>query len=70
MSYVFRGNVVFEYIPEQGCVEQRKVNGSNIPSFDYCSFIKEDYKLMSQFFDTVYRDLNGEDVELKDIEVF
>jgi len=69
MSFVFRGHVVFEYIPNEG-VKLRNIKGyDKIPAFDYCCFINEDYKLMSEFFDTVYRDINGEDVELKDIVV-
>lgn len=80
MSFVFRGHVVFEYIPDKGKVIQRCIsrNGlspahpfyTEIPAFDFCCFIKEDYKLMSEFFDVVYRHLEGEDVELKDIEVY
>ena len=68
MCFVFRGNVVFEYIPNEG-VKLPTIKNFGIPSFDYCCFIKEDYKLMSEFFDTVYRDMNGENVELKDIVV-
>jgi predicted RNA-binding protein len=40
-----------------------------IPAFDHCSMIPEDYKLLSEFFDKVYRHINEEDVDLKDIEV-
>ena len=68
MSFVFRGKVVFEYIPNEG-VKLCTLKNVDVPAFDYCCFIKEDYKLMSEFFDTVYRDINGEDVELKDIVV-
>lgn len=68
MSFVFRGKVVFEYIPNEG-VKLCTLKNVDVPAFDYCCFIKEDYKLMSEFFDTVYRDMNGEDVELKDIVV-
>lgn len=69
MSYVFRGNVVFEYIPNEG-VKLRNPKGLDIPTFDYCCFIDEDYKLMSEFFDKVYRHIQGEAVELKNIEVY
>ena len=31
--------------------------------------IYEDYKLLGEFFNTVYRHTQGEDVELKDIDV-
>jgi predicted RNA-binding protein len=40
------------------------------PAFDYCNFINEDYKLMGEFFDRVYRHTQGEDVVLEDIEVY
>jgi hypothetical protein len=70
MRYVFRGHTVFDYDPTRPYekVRQGRVHG-DIPAFDHCVFIPEDFKLMSQFFDTVYRHINGEDVELKDIVV-
>lgn len=70
MKYIFRGHVVFEYKPDEkyNKVIQHKVSGV-IPAFDFCSMIPEDYKLLSNFFDTVYKHIQGEDVELKDIEV-
>lgn len=79
MSFVFRGHVVFEYIPDKGQVIQHGIsrNGlspshpfhTEIPAFDFCCFIKEDYRLMGEFFSKVHRHLEGEDVELKDIVV-
>lgn len=69
MKYIFRGNVVFEYLPKYKRVIQYKVEGS-IASFDYCRFIAEDYKLLSEFFDKAYRHAKGEDVILKDIFVY
>lgn len=69
MSYVFRGHVVFEYVPKKG-VRQHDIKGLKLPAFDYCSFIDEDYKLLGEFFNTVYRHTQGEKVELKDIEVY
>lgn len=71
MKYVFRGNIVFEYIPDakRDKVIQHQVHGQ-IPAFDYCIMIPEDYKLLAQFFDTVYRHIQGEEIELKDIEVY
>jgi len=70
MSFVFRGHVVFEYIPNEG-IKLRNIKGyGEIPAFDYCSFINEDYKLMSEFFDKVYRHTQGEDIALEDIEVY
>jgi hypothetical protein len=73
MKYIFRGHVVFEYIPDEenrlkGQVIQHRVSVV-IPAFDYCKMIPEDYKLLSQFFKTAYRHTQGEDVELQDIEV-
>ena len=68
MKYIFRGNTIFEYIPEKKEVIQHAIHGV-IGAFDYCRFIPEDYKLLSQFFDTVYRHIEGEDLELIDIEV-
>jgi hypothetical protein len=70
MKYIFRGNVVFEYNPDKKFDKVTQGSVSKvIPAFDFCSFISEDYKLLSQYFDTVYRHTQGEDVELKDIEV-
>lgn len=70
MKYIFRGHIVFEYIPNgNDKVIQHKVDGV-ISAFDYCHMIDEDYKLLSQFFDTIYRHTQGEDVILKDIEVY
>ncbi|MBC7088726.1 MAG: hypothetical protein H5T96_09730 [Tissierellales bacterium] len=69
MKYIFRGNVVFEYLPKERYVKQHNIEDSNIAAFNYCKMIPEDYKILSEFFDTVYRHIQGEDVELKDIEV-
>ena len=68
MKYSFRGYTIFEYRPETRDVVQHKISNT-IPGFDFCIMIDEDYKLLSQFFDTVYRHTQGEDVELNDIEV-
>lgn len=70
MKYIFRGHTVFEYRPDTQLhrVVQHKVSNA-IPAFDYCRMVDEDYKLLSQFFDIVYRHRMGEDVELKDIIV-
>lgn len=71
MKYIFRGHTVFEYIPDAvyDKVIQHKVHDT-IAAFDYCSMINEDYKLLSEFFNTVYRHIEGKNVELKDIEVY
>lgn len=70
MKYYFRGHIIFEYLPDAKYdkVIQHKVSGT-IPAFDFCCMIDEDYRLLSEFFDIVYRHTQGEDVELKDIEV-
>lgn len=70
MKYIFRGHTVFEYSPDAHYdkVIQPNISG-NIPAFDFCKFIDEDYKLLAQFFDTVYKHTQGEDVDLNDIEV-
>ena len=61
---------MFEYNPEAKYdkVVQPKVNDW-CPAFDYCSMIDEDYKLLSEFFDRVYRHTQGENVDLEDIVV-
>lgn len=61
---------MFEYIPDSKHTKviQGEVSGV-IPAFNFCCFIDEDYKLLSEFFDTVYRHTQGEDVLLNDIEV-
>ena len=69
MKYIFRGNIIFEYIPDgvEKVIQHRIFD--TIPAFDYCRMIPEDYKLLGEFFNRVYRHIQGEDVELKDIEV-
>jgi len=70
MKYIFRGHIIFEYIPDGvEKVIQHKIGGV-IPAFDFCRMIPEDYRLLGEFFDKVYLHINGEDVELVDIEVY
>ena len=70
MKYIFSGHIVFEYIPNGiEKVIQHKISGT-IPAFDFCKMINEDYRLLGEFFNTVFRHTQGEDVELKDIEVY
>lgn len=70
MKYIFRDHVIFEYIPDGvQKVIQHKIHDI-LPGFDYCRMIPEDYKLLAEFFDTVYKHINGENVELKDIKVY
>ena len=70
MKFIFRGHIVFEYIPgkKKDCVVQGRVSDV-IPAFDFCSMIPEDYQLLSVFFDRVYRHIEGEEVVLDDIIV-
>jgi hypothetical protein len=70
MKYIFRRIVVFEYDPnaKYDKVKQGK-HLDVIPAFNHCNMIDEDYKLLGEFFNTVYRHTQGEDVELKDIVV-
>lgn len=70
MKYIFRGHTIFEYQPAAPYekVIQHKIHGA-IPAFDYCSMINEDYRLLAQFFDTVYRHAQGEEIVLRDIIV-
>jgi hypothetical protein len=70
MKYIFRGHTVFEYKPNDKFdkVVQGQIHGG-IAAFDFCKMIDEDYKLLSEFFNIVYRHTQGEDVELKDIIV-
>lgn len=68
MKYIFRGHVIFEYIPEKQEVIQNKIH-QVIPAFDYCRMIPEDYKLLGVFFDKVYRHIKGEEIVLHDIKV-
>lgn len=70
MKYIFRGYVVFEYNPNNKFdkVVQGKIHDT-IPAFDFCKMIDKDYKLLGEFFNTVYKHTQGEDVVLKDIEV-
>ena len=70
MKYIFRGHTVFEYKPDAKFdkVVQGKIHDI-IPAFDYCRMINEDYKLLGEFFEKVYKHTQGEDVVLEDIEV-
>ena len=70
MKYIFRGIMVFEYDPNAKFdkVKQGK-HLDIIPAFNHCTMIDEDYKLLGEFFNTIYRHTQGEDVPLEDIEV-
>jgi hypothetical protein len=71
MRFIFRGYTIFEYFPSKEFgdkVVQYKIHDS-IPAFSFCRFIDEDYKLIAQFFDIVYKHTQGEDIELRDIKI-
>jgi hypothetical protein len=70
MKYIFRGHIIFEYIPNGAeKVIQHQIHGK-LPAFDFCRMIPEDYRLLGEFFDKVYKHIQGENVELNDIEVY
>jgi hypothetical protein len=69
MKYIFRGNIIFEYIPGKYPTVVQPMINERIAAFNYCHMIPEDYKLLGEFFTTVYKHIEGEDVELKDIKV-
>lgn len=70
MKYIYRGNIIFEYDPDDK-YEKVKLGFHNegYTNWQYCRLIPDDYKLLSEYFDIVYRHIQGEDVELKDMEV-
>ena len=71
MRYIFRGHIIFEYFPDRTIgdkVVQHHIY-DQIPGFDFCRFIDEDYKLLGEFFSIIYKHTQGESVELKDIIV-
>lgn len=71
MKYIFRGVVVFEYDPTAKYDKVKQgTNSAGIPGFDFCNMIDEDYQLLAQFFDTVYKHTQGEEVILEDIVVY
>ena len=72
MKYIFRGHIVFEYIPDAKYdkVIQHKIENNDTPAFDFCSMIPEDYKLLSNFFDIVYNHIQDKTIVLTDIEVY
>jgi len=69
MKYIFRGIVVFEYDPNAKFdkVIEGQIHG--LHAFNYCGMIDDDYRLLGEFFNRVYRHTQGEDVTLEDIVV-
>jgi len=65
MKYYFRGRLILEYD-----IERKDVRGTEDCSI--CKFIPEDYLLIAEFMDKIYRlqmGMSVTDEELKDIEV-
>lgn len=71
MKYIFRGVVVFEYDPINKTMNNPPTeHGSN--SFNFCSYIPEDYILISDFFKAAHLHATGQikTEDLEDIEVY
>ena len=72
MKYIFRGVVVFDYNPKTNLMKIPNTEGIG-NNFNFCKFIPEDYKLMSEFFQRIYfhsRFNIVDDEILKDYEVY
>jgi len=72
MKYIFRGNVVFEYIPQhKQMLAPALVEDDSIIAFNFCRFVPEDYKLISEFFRDAYLHSTGllHESSLKDVDV-
>lgn len=69
MKFFFRGKLIFKYNPG-GEVTIFMDHELGIPAFNFCNWLTEDYKLIAEFWDLVYRHKSGEDVELKDVELY
>lgn len=70
MKYIFRGIVVFYYDPQSKMMTSPDTE-HGLNSFNFCKYIPEDFKLISEFFQTAYKHAVGEikAEDLKDIEV-
>jgi len=65
MKYYFRGRLILEYD-----IERKDLRVTE--DFNICKFIPEDYLLIAEFMDKIYRlqmGMSVTDEELKDIEV-
>ena len=69
MKFIFRNIVIFEYDKDTKQVRIPNTEGVG-NNFNFCKFIPEDYKLIGDYFNTIYKDLQGKIVKLKDIEVY
>jgi len=66
MKYFFRGLLIIQYDIERGDLKVTE-------NFNQCKFIGEDFLLLRNFFDVIYRLKKGEKVpenEIKDIKVY
>lgn len=69
MKYIFRGIEVFIYNPE---TKEMLVGTDHLDNnFNFCNFIPEDFKLISEFFQKAHEHASGQlkAEDLKDIEV-
>ena len=67
MKFYFRGLLIFEFKGNEVITPLNRELG--IPNFNYCVFGKDDYLEIARFFQTVHKHLNGEKVQLQDIEL-
>lgn len=66
MKYYFRGRLILEYD-----IEKKDLRVTE--DFNICKFIPEDYLLIAEFMDKIYKlqtDVPMNEEELKDIEVY
>lgn len=70
MKYIFRGIVVFDYNPITKSMSSPETK-HGLNSFNFCSFVAEDYILLSDFFKTAHLHATGQikTEDLKDINV-
>ena len=71
MKYIFRGRVILEFDPVTKQVEAPVGKDIDIPNFNFCTFIQEDYINLAMYFDTINDFMNDKvkQEDLKDIEV-
>lgn len=71
MKYTFRGVVVFEYNPVTKLMESPETE-HGLNSFNFCKYVPEDYKLISDFFRNAHLHSTGQikTEDLKDIDVY
>jgi hypothetical protein len=69
MKYIYRGEVVFDYNSQtkEVVTVQRE---SGIPNFNFCKITSEDCHLLSKYFELIGCHIEGQSIELIDIEVY